>query len=318
MNVSAWSIRNPVPGVVLFVLLSFAGLLSFNSMKVQNFPDLELPTIVVTATLPGASPSQMETEVARKIENAVVSVQGLKNIYTKVQDGAVLVNCEFRLEKPLQEALDEVRSAVSSARSELPSDLVEPVVKKLDFTGAPVLAFTISSPNFDEEGLSWFVDQTVVRKLLSVKGVGSVNRVGGVQRQVEIALDPIRMQALRVSAAEVSRQLRQVQLESAGGRTDLGGSEQPLRTLATVGSAQDLGDIELSVGQGGRVRLRDIATVTDVLSLAVPDTVTDPFVTAPGSGESTVTTGAVVSTVHVRVATVEMFPTASTARTLNV
>jgi multidrug efflux pump subunit AcrB len=266
MNVSAWSIRNPVAGVVLFILLSFAGVLSFKGMKVQNFPDLELPTIVVTATLPGASPSQMETEVARKIENAVVSVQGLKNIYTKVQDGAVLVNCEFRLEKPLQEALDEVRSAVSSARSELPSDLVEPVVKKLDFTGAPVLAFTISSPNFDEEGLSWFVDQTVVRKLLSVKGVGSVNRVGGVQRQVEIALDPIRMQALRVSAAEVSRQLRQVQLESAGGRTDLGGSEQPLRTLATVGSAQDLGDIELSVGQGGRVRLRDIATVTDSIA----------------------------------------------------
>ena len=131
MNVSAWSIRNPVPGVVLFVLLSFAGLLSFNSMKVQNFPDLDLPTIVITASLPGASPGQMETEVARKIENAVVSAQGLKNIYTKVQDGSVLITCEFRIEKPIQEALDEIRSAVNLARSDLPNDLLEPVVKKL-------------------------------------------------------------------------------------------------------------------------------------------------------------------------------------------
>ena len=196
MNVSAWSIRNPVPGVVLFVLLSFAGLLSFNSMKVQNFPDLDLPTIVITASLPGASPGQMETEVARKIENAVVSAQGLKNIYTKVQDGSVLITCEFRIEKPIQEALDEIRSAVNLARSDLPNDLLEPVVKKLDFTGGPVLAFTITSPNFDEEGLSWFVDQTVVRRLLSIKGVGAVNRVGGVQRQVEIALDTVRMQEI--------------------------------------------------------------------------------------------------------------------------
>ena len=139
-----------------------------------------------------------------------------------MQDGSVLITCEFRIEKPIQEALDEIRSAVNLARSDLPNDLLEPIVKKLDFTGGPVLAFTISSPLFDEEGLSWFVDQTVVRRLLSIKGVGAVNRVGGVQRQVDIALDPVRMQALQISAADVSRQLRQVQSESAGGRTDLG------------------------------------------------------------------------------------------------
>lgn len=263
MNVSAWSIRNPVPSLVLFVLLSLAGMLAFKSMKVQNFPDLDLPTIMVTATLPGASPGQMETEVARKIENAVVSVQGLKNIYTKVQDGTVLVTCEFRIEKPVQEALDEIRSAVNGVRTDLPAALLEPSIRKLDFAGTPVLAFTIASDNMDAEGLSWFVDQTVTRRLLAVKGVGAVNRVGGVQREVAIALDPVRMQALRITAADVSRQLKQVQSESAGGRTDLGGSEQPMRTLATVGSAAELADIELSVGQGGRIRLRDIAQVTD-------------------------------------------------------
>ena len=266
MNVSAWSIRNPVPSVVLFVLLSLAGLLAFKAMKVQNFPDLDLPTIVVSAALPGAAPGQMETEVARKIENAVVSVQGLKNIYTKVQDGAVMITCEFRIEKPVQEALDEIRSAVNGVRGDLPADMLEPTVSKLDFAGTPVLAFTIAAPDLDAEGLSWFVDQTVARRLLSVKGVGAVNRVGGVKREVAIALDPVRMQALRISAADVSRQLKQVQSESAGGRTDLGGSEQPIRTLATVGSAAELADLELSLGQGGRIRLGDIAQVSDTVA----------------------------------------------------
>ncbi len=266
MNVSAWSIRNPVPSVVLFVLLSLAGLLAFKAMKVQNFPDLDLPTIVVSAALPGAAPGQMETEVARKIENAVVSVQGLKNIYTKVQDGAVMITCEFRIEKPVQEALDEIRSAVNGVRGDLPADMLEPTVSKLDFAGTPVLAFTIAAPDLDAEGLSWFVDQTVARRLLSVKGVGAVNRVGGVKREVAIALDPVRMQALRISAADVSRQLKQVQSESAAGRTDLGGSEQPIRTLATVGSAAELADLELSLGQGGRIRLGDIAQVSDTVA----------------------------------------------------
>ena len=266
MNVSAWSIRNPIPSLVLFVLLSLAGLLAFKSMKVQNFPDLDLPTIIVTAALPGAAPGQMETEVARKIENAVVSVQGLKIIYTKVQDGAVTVTCEFRIEKPVQDALDEIRSAVTGVRGDLPAAMLEPSIRKLDFAGTPVLAFTIASPNLDAEGLSWFVDQTVTRRLLSVKGVGAVSRVGGVQREVAISLDPVRMQALRITAADVSRQLKQVQSESAGGRTDLGGSEQPMRTLATVGSAAELADLELSVGQGGRIRLRDIAQVSDTIA----------------------------------------------------
>ena len=266
MNVSAWSIRNPVPSVVLFVLLTFAGLLSFNHMKVQNFPDLDLPTIVITAALPGAAPVQMETEVARKIENAVVSVSGLKNLYTKIQDGNVLITCEFRIEKSVQEALDEVRSAVNGVRGDLPPDLLDPMVRKLEFTGGPVLAFTIAATDLDNEGLSWFVDQTVTRRLLAVKGVGAVTRVGGANRQVEIALDPLRLQALHLTVADVSRQLRQVQGESSGGRTDLGGFEQSMRTLATVSSAAELADIELAVGNGRLIRLRDIATIKDTVA----------------------------------------------------
>ena len=130
MNVSAWSIRNPIPAILLFVMLTLLGLLAFKAMKIQQFPDIDLPTVTVTATLPGAAPAQMETEVARKIENSIATLQGVKHIYTKVQDGTAIVTVEFRLEKPTQEAVDDVRDAVSRIRSDLPGDLRDPVISQ--------------------------------------------------------------------------------------------------------------------------------------------------------------------------------------------
>jgi multidrug efflux pump subunit AcrB len=266
MNVSAWSIRNPIASVMMFVLLTVAGFIAYGSMKVQNFPDLDLPTITVTASLPGAAPAQLETDVARKLENAIAPLQGLKHITTKVQDGVVTLTNEFRLEKPVQEALDEVRSAVQGARADLPSDLRDPVVQKLNLAGTPVLAYTIRSSRLDDEALSWKVDNEITRKLLSLRGVGAVNRVGGVTREVRVALDPARMQALGITAAEVSRQLRQVQQESSGGRMQLGEGEQPVRTLATVQTAAEIGRIELATSRGARVRLDQLASVSDTLA----------------------------------------------------
>ncbi|MEO7108339.1 MAG: efflux RND transporter permease subunit, partial [Rhodoferax sp.] len=266
MNVSAWSIKNPIPAVMLFVLLTLAGLYSFNAMKVQQFPDLELPTVTVSAALPGAAPAQLETEVARKLENAIAPLQGLKNIYTNVQDGMVTVTAEFRLEKPTQEAVDDVRSAVQQVRSDLPSDLRDPIVSKMNLSGAPILAFTIRSARMDEEALSWFVDNTISRALLGVRGVGSVARVGGVTREVQVALDPLKLQSLGTTASDISRQLKLVQTESAGGRADLGGSEQPMRTLATVATVDELSRIELSLSNGKHVRLDEIATVKDTVA----------------------------------------------------
>jgi len=266
MNVSAWSIKNPIPAVMFFVMVTLAGLYSFGVMKVQQFPDMELPTVSVSASLPGAAPAQLETEVARKLENAIASLQGLKNIYTNVQDGNVTVTAEFRLEKPTQEAVDDVRSAVQSVRSDLPGDLRDPIVSKMNLSGAPILAFTVRSGNMDDEALSWFVDNTIARSLLGVRGVGSVARVGGVTREVQVALDPIKLQSLGASAADVSRQLRLVQTESAGGRADLGGSEQPMRTLATVATVDELARLELTLSNGRRVRLDEIASVKDTVA----------------------------------------------------
>ncbi len=266
MNVSAWCIRNPIAAIMFFVMLCFAGILGYQNMKVQNFPDLDVPNIIITASLPGGSPAQLETEVARKIENSIASLEGLKNIYTKVQDGVVTITAEFRIEKLTQEALDETRSAVQQVRADLPADLRDPIVSKVNISGGAVLAYTVRIPSMDDEALSWFVDDTLTRRLLAVKGVGSVARVGGVNREVRIALDSGKMQALGVSAAAVSRQLRQVQMETAGGRTNLGTSEQPVRTLATVKSAAEIAAIELALEGGRRVRLDQIAQVLDTIA----------------------------------------------------
>jgi len=299
MNVSSWSIRNPIPAIMMFVLLTFAGVLSFKSMKIQNFPDIDLPTVSVSVSLPGAAPAQLETEVARKIENSIATVQGLKHLYTKVQDGSVTITAEFRLEKPVQEAVDDVRSAVARVRADLPADVRDPIVNKMDLAAQPVLAFTIYSPRLDEEALSWFVDNDVSRKLLAVRGVGAVNRVGGVNREVRVALDTAKLQALGATAADVSRQLRQMQNESAGGRMDVGGGEQPVRTIATVKSAEELGRLELPLPDGRRIRLDEVATVSDTIAERRSAALLNGkpvvgFEVSRSRGESEVTVGAAV------------------------
>ena len=262
-NVSRWSIANPVPSILLFIMLTILGVMSFRSMKIQNFPDIDLPTVTVTATLPGAAPGQLETEVARKIENSIATLQQVKHIYTKVQDGTASITTEFRLEKPTQQALDDVRDAVARIRSDLPGDLRDPVITKMELSGAPILTYTVSSTRMDDEALSWFVDNDIVKAMLSVRGVGAVSRVGGATREVRVELDPAKLLALNATATDVSRQLRSIQQEASGGRADVGGAEQSVRTIATVQSAEQLGQLEISLADGRRVRLSDIATVAD-------------------------------------------------------
>ncbi len=298
MNVSAWSIRNPTPSILLFILLTLLGWHAFQQMKIQQFPDIDLPMVTVSAALPGASPAQLETDVARKIENSVAALHGVKHIYTTVQDGAAIVTVEFRLEKPTQEALDDVRDAVARVRSDLPGELRDPVVSKVNLSGSPILTYTVASTRMDDEALSWFVDNTVARDLLSVRGVGAVSRVGGVTREVRVELDPVRLLALRATAADISRQLRQVQQEASGGRADVGGAEQSVRTIATVQSAAELARLEIALSDGRRIRLEQVATVSDTVAeqrsaalLNGKPVVGFEIVRSRGAGEEEVATG---------------------------
>ena len=266
MNVSTWSIKNPIPAILLFMMLTVVGLMGFSGMKIQNFPDIDLPTVLVTASLPGAAPAQLETEVARKLENSIATLQGIKHIYTKVQDGSVAITVEFRLEKPTQEAVDDVRDAISRVRSDLPGELRDPVVSKMNISGAPILTYTVGSKRMDDESLSWFVDNDVTKRILAVKGVGAVARVGGVSREVRVELDPARLLALNVSAADISRQLRSIQQEASGGRVDVGGAEQSVRTVATVKTAAELGAMDITLSDGRHVRLDQVAKVIDTVA----------------------------------------------------
>jgi multidrug efflux pump subunit AcrB len=263
LNVSSWSIDNPVATTLLFILLTLAGVGGFVAMKIQNFPDIDFPIVTITAELPGASPSQLENDVARKIEDALANIQGIRHIKSSLSDGRAAITVEFDVDKPVQEAMDDVRDAVSSTRANLPSALRDPVIGKINLADTPVVTYAISSSRLDDEALSWFVDSRVAKRLLAVPGVGSVSRVGGVDREVRVELDPARLLALNTTAADISRRLRELQQEASGGRIGLGVTEQSVRTLATVDSANAIADLDIPLSDGRRIRMSQVAEVAD-------------------------------------------------------
>ena len=263
MNISSWSIRNPVPAVLTFILLTVLGLIGFRTLQIQDFPDTDLPTIQVSATLEGAAPAQLETEVARKIEDKLASLSRLDHVTTTITDGLVSISVSFEIDKDSEVALNEVRNAVDSAKSDLPANLVSPTVSKLTTASTALLTYTIDSRTMDEMDLSWFVDNQVTKNLLAVKGVGAVSRVGGIDREVHIDLDAVLMAGLGVTPSDVSSQLKAMQKEASGGQTEVGGQKQSSRTLATVGSAAEVAAITLPLADGRYVRLDQIARISD-------------------------------------------------------
>ncbi|GLU29892.1 efflux RND transporter permease subunit [Brucella sp. NBRC 12950] len=263
MNFSAWSIHNPVPAILLFAMLTVGGLLAFKYLPVQNFPDMDLPTISVVATLDGAAPTQLETEVARVIEDNLASLSRLDHITTTVTDGSVSIRVSFKLEKDSEEALNEVRNAVDSAKADLPAQMQSPSVTKVTVQSAALVTYAIRSTHLNETELSWFVDNDMTKALLSVPGVGQVSRVGGIDREIHVDLDPATMASLGVTAATVSAQLKSVQTDTSGGRGEVGGNRQTLRTLGAVSSVEDLQGLRIPLANGQQVRLDDVATIKD-------------------------------------------------------
>ncbi|WOS64228.1 efflux RND transporter permease subunit [Sinorhizobium fredii] len=263
MNFSAWSIRNPVPSILLFAMLTVGGLLAFKRLPIQNFPDMDLPTISITATLEGAAPTQLETEVARIIEDQLASLSYLDHITTTITDGTVSISASFKLEKDSEEALNEVRNAVDSAKADLPAQMESPSVTKVTLQSAALVTYAIRSTHLNETELSWFIDNDMTKALLSVPGVGQVSRVGGIDREVHVDLDPATMASLGVTAATVSAQLKSVQADTSGGLGEIGGTRQTLRTLGAVASVDALKELRIPLANGQQVRLDDIASVTD-------------------------------------------------------
>ena len=263
MNFVTWSIRNPVPVIVLFIALTTAGLLSFPKLGVLDRPDIEFPAVVVTVTYPGVAPTQMESEITRKVEDAVATIAGIEQMTSTVDEGASTTSIEFRFGTDLSAALDDVRDAMTRIRSDLPPDANEPIVSRVTTAGGAIVTWSVASDNMTDTELSWFVDLTVTRELSAVPGVGRVTRVGGVAREIRVDLDPDRMAALGATASDVSRQLRRIQAEYPGGEGRLGGLEQTVRTTGIITSVYDLRALPIALPDGRSVRLDTIAEVRD-------------------------------------------------------
>ena len=263
MNFVTWSIRNPVPVIVLFVGLTIAGLLSFPKLGVLDRPDIEFPSVVVTVGYPGVAPTQMESEITRKVEDAVSAIAGIEQMTSTVDEGSSTTSIEFPFGTDLSAALDDVRDAVTRIRSDLPPDANEPIVSRVTTAGGAVVTWTVSSANMSDTELSWFVDLIVTRAMTAVPGVGRVTRVGGVSREIRVDLDPDRMAALGATASDVSRQLRRIQAEYPGGEARVGGLEQTVRTTGTIDSVYDLAGLPIGLPDGRSVRLDTIAEVRD-------------------------------------------------------
>jgi len=263
MNLATWSLRNPIPAILLFVLLSLAGVRGFQQLSIQNMPDLDLPTINIMLSQPGAAPAQLETEVARKVEDSLIGLQGLKHVSSSITDGQVHIKAEFVLEKPLSDALIQTKDAVDRVRSDLPTDLEQPSISAVTTGDGATLTYALASDRLDEEALSWFIDDELTKALMAVPGVGKVTRLGGVQREVRVEIDPVRLAAQGATVADVSRALRSTQQESSGGRGQLGNGEQSVRTIATVRQAGELAALPLTLADGRQLRLDQVATVRD-------------------------------------------------------
>ncbi|MCC6201663.1 MAG: efflux RND transporter permease subunit [Gammaproteobacteria bacterium] len=264
MNLSTWSIRNPIPAIVLFLLLTIAGVWSFRGLPIQDFPDIQLPVVNVVLRMPGAAPAQLETEVARPVEDALATLNGLSHMQTAITDGLVQIGIEFVLEKPLSDALIETKDAVDRVRADLPTDVEQPSVSAINLAGGDALMnYAVAHPDMDEEALSWFLDDTIAKAVLGTPGVGNFVRVGGVEREVRVEVDPVRLAALQVTATDISRALRRVQQEASGGRGQLAGAEQGMRTIATVADAEALRAFPLALADGRFLRLDQVADIND-------------------------------------------------------
>ena len=265
-NISAWSIRRPVPSLVLFMVLLALGYMSFQQLPITRFPNVDVPIVQVRVYQSGAAPSELETQVTKKIEDAIASVNGVKHMTSTVTEGSSLTIIEFRLEVDQDRALNDVKDAIARIRTDLPRTIEEPIASRLEIEGLPIITYAAKAPAMTPEELSWFVDDTVVRAVQGVKGVSQILRIGGVEREIRIALDPDRLLAYGITAGDVNRQLRATNVDLAGGRGEIAGREQAIRTLAGKHTVEDLAGTMIALPKARKVRLDQLGTVTDAIA----------------------------------------------------
>ncbi len=263
LNISAWSIRRPVPSLVLFMVLITVGILSFQKLPITRFPNIDIPVIQAQITQAGAAPSELETQVTKRVEDAIAGINGVKHTTSTITEGVSQTMVEFRLEVDVDRALNDVKDAISRVRADLPRTIDEPIVQRIEVEGLPIVSYGAFAPGMTPEELSWFVDDVVKRRLQGVKGVSAIERVGGVTREIRVALDPDRLLAYGLTAGDVNRQLRATNIDLAGGRGEVAGREQAIRTLAGKTTVKELSALMIALPGNRHVRLDQLGTVTD-------------------------------------------------------
>ena len=262
-NFSAFSIRNPVPAILLFVVLVLVGVSSFLRLPIEQFPNIDVPVITVSVTQSGATPSELETQITKVVEDAIAGVTGLKHVTSTLSDGSSVTAAEFRLEVPTQKALQDVKDAIARVRGTLPAGVDEPVIQSVDVEGQAIQTYAVKAPGMTLEQLSWYVDDVVKRQIQALNGVGRVERYGGVKREIRVNLDPTKLQAFGISAAQVNAQLAATNADSGAGKGDIGGIEQAIRTLGGAKTLDDLKMTKIALPGGRNARLGDLGDVAD-------------------------------------------------------
>ncbi|WP_370182598.1 efflux RND transporter permease subunit [Alteriqipengyuania sp.] len=265
-NISAWSIRNPVIPLVFFTALLFAGLLSFSQMDVVNNPEVEFPAVNVSISQPGAAPTEIENQITQLVESAVRSINGVKTINSTASEGNSSTFIEFEIGTDPDDAVSEVTNAINTVRGSLPDGILEPRVSKQEISGGFLGIYAVEADDMTLEQLSWFIDDVVAKRLLGVEGMAEVNRFAGVDREIEVILDPEKIQSYGVTASQLNGALRQNNLNAAGGAAEVGGTRQSVRVLGNRQDAYTLSQQQIQLGDGRTIKLADVATVRDGFS----------------------------------------------------
>ncbi len=261
MNLSGWSIRRPIPVIVLFLVLTLGGLVSFGQLGIDENPNIEFPAITVTVTQTGAGPEELENQVTRKIEDAVAGLGDIDEIRSTVRDGSSNTVISFILGTDVDRATNDVRDAVTRIRQDLPGSIQEPVIRRLEFGGGVVMTYAVNSDQRSVEELSDLVDRTISQEVLTVEGVARVDRVGGVDPEIRVDLDPEQLDALGITATQVNDQIRALNINLPSGRATLGGQEQSFRTLGSAPTVEAFQAARIALPSGTTVPLTSLGTV---------------------------------------------------------
>lgn len=256
-------IKRPIFATVLVLLICVVGGVAYPRLGVDRFPKIEFPVVVVTTRLPGAAPEDVETEVTDRIERAVNTASGIEELRSASAEGVSQVFIQFKLEKNVDTAAQEVRDRVNTVMAELPTGIEAPVVTKVDPDAQPIVYLSVRGEGRTIRDITAFAEQKVRRDLESISGVGQVRVIGGQERQINIWLDPVRMRAYGVTAPEVAAVVGNENLTVPGGRIDTGPDYLTLRVHGRVANPAQLEDVVIRQGSGRIVRLRDLARVED-------------------------------------------------------